>query len=123
MRFAKDLLPVNVRVNFSPRLDYGRILTITCVVQINPTSFPQDQNFCRLIGKVSWGKTATHRAKDTGIKNGKRINGGHEQLTQQFSGGRPARVIPTSSKPTLEPQASAALRDQLTAELKDLNSA
>ena len=41
----------------------------------------------------------------------------------QFSTGRRAKAAPNPPKPTLEPHASAALRDQLTAELKDLNSA
>jgi ERF superfamily len=41
----------------------------------------------------------------------------------QFSIGRRAKAVSNPPKPTLEPHASAALRDQLTAELKDLNSA
>jgi hypothetical protein len=40
---------------------------------------------------------------------------------RQFSTGRRAKAV--SNQPPLEPHASAALRDQLTAELKDLNSA
>ncbi len=56
--------------------------------------------------------------KPAGYRNGRR-NGGQAHPNQQFSRGRPA--IP--SKPILEPKPSAALRDQLTAELKDLNSA
>jgi hypothetical protein len=40
--------------------------------------------------------------------------------THQFSSGWRAKVVSNSSNPTLEPQASASLRDQLTAELKDL---
>jgi hypothetical protein len=51
------------------------------------------------------------------------LNGGRAHSTQQFSGDRRAKAVLNPRKPTLEPQASAALRDQLTAELKDLNSA
>jgi hypothetical protein len=51
------------------------------------------------------------------------LNGGRAHSTQQFSGDRRAKAISNPRKPTLEPQASAPLRDQLTAELKDLNSA
>jgi hypothetical protein len=42
---------------------------------------------------------------------------------RQFSTGRRAKAGSNPPKPTLEPRASAALRDQLTTELKDLNSA
>jgi hypothetical protein len=51
-----------------------------------------------------------------------RLNGGQEQSTRQFSGGRPTKANPTPSEPTLEPEASAALRDQLLAEISDINS-
>jgi hypothetical protein len=51
------------------------------------------------------------------------LNGGPAHSTQQFSGDRRAKAVSNPRKPTLEPQASATLRDQLTAELKDLNSA
>jgi hypothetical protein len=51
------------------------------------------------------------------------LNGGQAHSTQQFSGNRRAKAASNPRKPTLEPQASASLRDQLTAELKDLNSA
>jgi hypothetical protein len=51
------------------------------------------------------------------------LNGGQAHSTQQFSGDRRAKAASNPRKPTLEPQASASLRDQLTAELKDLNSA
>ena len=65
---------------------------------------------------------ASKPERPAGIKKG-HLNGGQEQSTQQFSGGRPAKVIPTPSKLILEFEASAALRDRLAAELKDLNSA
>jgi hypothetical protein len=51
------------------------------------------------------------------------LNGGRAHSTQQFSGDRRAKAASNRRKPTLEPQASASFRDQLTAELKDLNSA
>ncbi len=47
------------------------------------------------------------------------LNGGRAHSTQQFSGDRRAKAASNRRKPTLEPQASASLRDQLTAELKD----
>jgi ERF superfamily len=51
-----------------------------------------------------------------------RLNGGQEQSTQQFSGGRPAKAIPTPSRPILQPEPSAALRDQLATELGEIKS-
>ena len=56
-----------------------------------------------------------------GNQNGQR-NSGQAHSTQQFSGDRRANAASNRRKPTLEPQASASLRDQLTAELTDLNS-
>jgi hypothetical protein len=50
------------------------------------------------------------------------LNGNQAYSTQQFSSGRRANAVANLRKPTLEPLASASLRDQLTAELKDLNS-
>ena len=50
-------------------------------------------------------------------------NGGQKQSTQQSFGGRPGKGFSNRSKPILAPEPSAALRDQLIAELKDLNSA
>jgi hypothetical protein len=50
------------------------------------------------------------------------LNGGQAYSTQQFSSGRRTKTVANPRKPTLEPLASATLRDQLTAELKDLNS-
>jgi hypothetical protein len=51
------------------------------------------------------------------------LNGGQGQSRQQVAGGHRAmgRAIP--SGPMLKPEASAALRDRLTAELKDISSA
>ncbi len=56
-----------------------------------------------------------------GNQNGQ-LNSGQGHSTQQFSSGRRAKVS-NPPKPTLEPRASASLRDQLMAELKDLHSA
>jgi hypothetical protein len=50
------------------------------------------------------------------------LNGGQAHSTQQFSSARRAKAVANPRKPTLEPLASASLRDQLTTELKDLNS-
>ncbi len=61
---------------------------------------------------------ASKPEKPAAHRNG-RLNGGQAHPNQQFSRGRPA--IP--SKPILEAKPSDALRDQLTAELKDLSSA
>jgi hypothetical protein len=51
-----------------------------------------------------------------------RLDGVQEQSVQQDSHGRRPKDNPTS-KPKLDSEASAALREQLTSELKDLNSA
>jgi hypothetical protein len=51
------------------------------------------------------------------------LNRGQAHSTRQFSADRRAKAVSNPCKPTLEPQASASLRDQLTAELKDFNSA
>src|SRR6516165_10240355 len=47
------------------------------------------------------------------------LNGGRVGSTRQFSGDRLAKAVSNPRKPTLEPQASASLRDQMKAELKD----
>jgi hypothetical protein len=51
-----------------------------------------------------------------------RLNGSQAQSIREASGGHRAKAGSTSSRPRLEPQASAALREQLTAELKNFNS-
>src|SRR5262249_54255166 len=51
------------------------------------------------------------------------LNGGRAHSTKQFSAVWRVKAASNLRKLTLEPQASASLRDQLTAELKDLNSA
>jgi hypothetical protein len=52
-----------------------------------------------------------------------RRNGGQDQSGQRFSSARSPKPVSGIGKPVLEPEASAALRDQLIAELRDLNSA
>ena len=51
------------------------------------------------------------------------LNGGRAHLTPRFLGDRRAKAVSNPRKPTLEPQASASLRDQLAAGLKDIDSA
>src|SRR5262249_11410577 len=59
----------------------------------------------------------------TGHKN-ERINGGQGHAkVRQASASHHAKSSATSSRQTLEPEASGALREQLTAELKDISSA
>jgi hypothetical protein len=55
-----------------------------------------------------------------GNQNGQRNSG---QAHSTRSSLQRAKAVSNPPKPTLAPEASAALRDQLTAELKDLNSA
>jgi hypothetical protein len=59
----------------------------------------------------------------TGHKN-ERINGGQEHTkVRQASASHRAKSSATSSRQTLEPEASAVLRERLTTELKDISSA
>jgi hypothetical protein len=51
-----------------------------------------------------------------------RLNGGREHSAGRFPAGGSAKAASVHSKPILDPEASAALREQLVAELKDLNS-
>jgi hypothetical protein len=52
-----------------------------------------------------------------------RLNGGREHSVRHFPPGRSAKAASVHSKPILDPEASAALREQLVAELKDVSSA
>jgi hypothetical protein len=52
-----------------------------------------------------------------------RLNSGQAQASHQALGNHATKTASTRSGKILEPQASAALRDRLTAELKELNSA
>jgi hypothetical protein len=47
---------------------------------------------------------------------------GQTSSTQQFSSGRRAKAVSNPSRPALDPKASAALRDQLTAEIEEIES-
>jgi len=67
-------------------------------------------------------KTPASKAeRPTGNKKD-RLNGGQERSTRQFSGGRPAKAILAPFRPILQPESSAALRDQLAAELEEIKS-
>jgi ERF superfamily len=57
-----------------------------------------------------------------GSQNGQ-LSRGQVHSPPQFSTGRHAKAVSNPPKSTLAPEASTALRDQLIAELKDLNSA
>jgi ERF superfamily len=57
-----------------------------------------------------------------GNQNGQ-LSSGQAHSAQHLSSGRRAKAVANPPEPILEPQTSASLRDQLTAELKDLNSA
>jgi hypothetical protein len=57
-----------------------------------------------------------------GNQNGQ-LSRGQVHSRPQFSTGRRTKAVSNPPKSTLAPEASTALRDQLTAELKDLNSA
>jgi ERF superfamily len=52
-----------------------------------------------------------------------RLNGGQGRASQQALGSHGAKTASSRSRQMLDPQASAVLRDQLMAELNDLNSA
>jgi hypothetical protein len=54
-------------------------------------------------------------------KNGQ-LRSGEAHSTQQFSRGRRANAVPNPSKPVLDPKDSAALCDQLTAEIGEIKS-
>jgi hypothetical protein len=47
---------------------------------------------------------------------------GQASSTQQFSSGRRAKAVSNPPKPALDPKASTALRDQLTAEIDEIKS-
>ena len=66
--------------------------------------------------------SATKTDSSTGNKKD-RLNGGLGQSPQQVSSGRLAKAASSVPKRVIEPEASVALRDQLTGEIKDLNSA
>ena len=51
-----------------------------------------------------------------------RLNGGEENSTREVSGRSGVKAVSVSSKLLLDPEQSAALRDQLVAELKEIDS-
>src|SRR5262249_6623864 len=63
----------------------------------------------------------TKSVSPTGNKKD-RFNGGRGRSVQQVSGGRRAKDPLTPYRPKLEPEASADLRDKLTAELNNISS-
>jgi hypothetical protein len=68
--------------------------------------------------------TAPQTKTDNPTGNKKdRFNGGQGESAQRFSSGRAAKAVSSPPKPVLAPEPSAALRDQLIAEINDLNSA
>ena len=52
-----------------------------------------------------------------------RLNGGREHSIRRLPTGRSAKAASVHSKPILDPAASAALREQLVAELREISSA
>jgi hypothetical protein len=56
-----------------------------------------------------------------GNQNGQ-LSSGQASSTQQFSSGRRAKAVSNPPKPALDPKASTALRDQLTAEIEEIKS-
>ena len=65
---------------------------------------------------------ASGAEKPTSKKLG-RLNGSQEHSTQRFAAGSAANAALVHSKSILDPEASAALREQLAAELGKINSA
>ena len=51
-----------------------------------------------------------------------RLNGGEGNSTREVSGRRSAKAVSVSSKPSLDPEKSAALRDQLATALTEIES-
>src|SRR6516165_7017730 len=56
-----------------------------------------------------------------GNQNGQ-LRSGQASSTRQFSSGRRAKAVSNPPKPVLDPKASTALRDQLTAEIEGIKS-
>jgi hypothetical protein len=65
----------------------------------------------------------TSRTEEPVANKKGRFDGGQAQFPHQLSIAGSAKAASRSPMPVLEPEASAALRDQLIAELKELNSA
>jgi len=67
--------------------------------------------------------TSSSEAETVAIKRIGRSNGGQDHSVQHLRAGRGANTASVQSKPNLDPEASATLRERLTAELKDVKSA
>jgi len=65
---------------------------------------------------------ASNAEKPATNKNGP-LNGGQTHSRQQFSGAQARKAVSSSSKPILEPEPSAVLRDQLVAGVQNISSA
>ena len=62
-------------------------------------------------------------AEKPAAKKPGRLNGGRGHSDRHFPAGRSVKAASVDSKPILDPESSAALREQLMAELKDVSSA
>jgi hypothetical protein len=67
--------------------------------------------------------TSSWEAQTPATKKIGRLNRGQEDSRQPFATGRGAKSTTIHSKPNLDPNESAGLRERLAAELKDVNSA
>jgi hypothetical protein len=64
---------------------------------------------------------ASTAERSRGNQNGQ-LRSGQASSTRQFSSGRRAKAVSKPPKPALDPKASTALFDQLTAEIEDIKS-
>jgi hypothetical protein len=71
-----------------------------------------------LIARTTAASTAE---RPRGNQNGQ-LGSGQASSTQQFPSGRRAKAVSNPPKPALDPKASTALRDQLTAEIEGIKS-
>jgi ERF superfamily len=71
-----------------------------------------------LIARTTAASTAE---RPRGNQNGQ-LSSGQASSTQQLSSGRRAKAVSNPPKPGLDPKASTALRDQLTAEIEEIKS-
>ena len=67
--------------------------------------------------------SSSSEAETAAMKRIGRSNGGQDHSARHLRAGRGAKAASIQSKPNLDPEASAALRERLTVELKDVNSA
>jgi hypothetical protein len=71
--------------------------------------------------QISWTKPPSKAEGPRGNQNGQ-LSSGQASSTRQFSSGRRAKAVSNPPKPALDPKASTALRDQLTAEIEEIKS-